>query len=162
MYVERFYLAFRINQRLTHEDHSLAVQLSQGHKHVVPILYWHIARVMLIIEESRRAAGYGTFESRMYRDSAVPSTTSSVRMLDTAISLFLLGAHGRYRKSLRTINLNDFVSLEEFTTLMRSLLAEWADTNLLGSVFLSYVDSVRVISEISLIVFPGPTSLFRQ
>ncbi|KII94570.1 hypothetical protein PLICRDRAFT_33372 [Plicaturopsis crispa FD-325 SS-3] len=125
-----------------------AVRLVQIYRHlkdrriqsgdsIVPALGWHIARVMRHIEHSRERYGFATREARIYRDIAHPKLSWKVWAVDTVLLFLLLGAHTAYRKRLQSTRIKGTVYMPDFHTLMESLLKEWADTNLLATVFIT-------------------------
>lgn len=100
---------------------------------LIPALLWHIARVMIEIEETRTRYKHGTAEARIYRNIVVPETPAEMRKWDVLFGILLFGAHTAYRRRLRRTYIKEVVYLPEFRRLMESLLLEWADTNLLVS-----------------------------
>ncbi|KAI0064299.1 hypothetical protein BV25DRAFT_1914504 [Artomyces pyxidatus] len=110
---------------------------SQGQLSTVPALAWHVARVMAKIEAVRERYHYGTKEARLYRDIAIPSPTLRTKAIDGLLSGLMFGAHKMYRERLEQTRPKGYVYLPDFQELMRSLLVEWSDANLLATVFVS-------------------------
>ncbi|KAJ6488852.1 hypothetical protein C8R45DRAFT_248391 [Mycena sanguinolenta] len=104
---------------------------------LVPALSHHVARVMIPIEASRERYKYGTREARLYRDIAIPPPTWKVRIWDFVLGIILCGTHKNYRVRLEATIPKGVVSLPEFRSLMKTLLSEWADSNLVATVLVS-------------------------
>ncbi|KDQ51537.1 hypothetical protein JAAARDRAFT_62420 [Jaapia argillacea MUCL 33604] len=117
---------FPLNDDQTQRAIQLYHDLKDGGPSAYPILAWHIARVMTIIEESRDIALYGTMDSRLYRDVAIPKPTRTVQVMDLLLMFFLFGAHRMYRRRLQAAAPKKNVHQFEFQKLMRSFLLEWA------------------------------------
>ena len=106
---------------------------------MLPALAWHISRVMIKIEAVRERYRYGTKEARLYRDIAVEEPTWRGRLLDVLLFCVFFNVHGTYKDRLESARPKGHVYLPVFRELMRSLLVEWSDSNLLATVFVSYV-----------------------
>ncbi|KAH7923628.1 hypothetical protein BV22DRAFT_1036108 [Leucogyrophana mollusca] len=100
---------------------------------VVPAMIWHIARVMAEVEKSRLLYKWGTHGNRIYRNIAIPEPT----WLELLLALPLFGAHSMYRKRLQSTRVKGAVYVPDFQKLMQQFLGEWADSNLLATVFVS-------------------------
>ncbi|OAX37450.1 hypothetical protein K503DRAFT_866861 [Rhizopogon vinicolor AM-OR11-026] len=100
---------------------------------VIPAIIWHIARVMTEVEKSRTRYHWGTPENRIYRDVAIPEPSR----LEMILTLPLFGAHSMYRTRLQGTRVKGAVYLPDFQKLMQQFLDEWADSNLLATVFVS-------------------------
>jgi hypothetical protein len=100
---------------------------------------------MIKIEIVRERYHYGTKDARLYRDIAVekkPKLTSRwwcERLLDVLLFCVFFNTHGTYKIRLESTRPKGHVYLPDFRELMRSLLVEWSDSNLLATVFVSYV-----------------------
>ena len=129
----------------------------------MPALAWHISRVMIKIEAVRERYHYGTKDARLYRDIAVAVSGSGSgsnsnsderrtwrsRLLDFVLASLFFNSHGTYRDRLESTRPKGHVYLPDFRELMSSLLVEWSDSNLLATVFVSYVfftSSVAVVT----------------
>ncbi|KAH9177753.1 hypothetical protein EDB89DRAFT_2064711 [Lactarius sanguifluus] len=91
-----------------------------GHEryhNVLPALVWHISPVMHEIETVRERYHYGTKKARLYRDIAVERRTWRDRLEDVFLFCVLFNSQGQ--------------------ELIKSLLVEWSDSNLLATVFVS-------------------------
>lgn len=123
------------------------VPYGQGRHSIVPALAWHISRVMIKIEAVRERYRYGTKDARLYRDIAVSGSGSDerrtwrARLLDLVLASLFFNSHGTYRDRLESTRPKGHVYLPDFRELMSSLLVEWSDSNLLATVFVSYVSS---------------------
>ena len=99
---------------------------------------------MIKIELVRERYHYGTKDARLYRDIAVvpaaPSTSPwRERLLDVLLFCVFFNTHGTYKIRLESTRPKGHVYLPDFRELMSSLLVEWSDSNLLATVFVSYV-----------------------
>ncbi|KAJ6613887.1 hypothetical protein B0H10DRAFT_2047070 [Mycena sp. CBHHK59/15] len=146
-------LAFGSNERVLDvkdttfpfEDHQIVrlIKVYQDLKefdrsyNVVPALSWHIARTMFEVESARARYKYGTPVARIYRDKAIPKRTLDVITWDIIIGLLFFGTHTNYRTRLECTIIKGIISLPDFRRLMQSLVAEWADSNLVATVFVS-------------------------
>ena len=115
------------------------VPYGQGRYSVLPALAWHISRVMIKIEAVRERYRYGTKDARLYRDIAVEEPTWRGRLLDVLLFCVFFNAHGTYKDRLESARPKGHVYLPVFRELMSNLLVEWSDSNLLATVFVSYV-----------------------
>ena len=118
---------------------TTGVPYGQGRHSILPALAWHISRVMIKIEAVRERYHYGTKEARLYRDIAVDAPTWRERLLDVLLFSLFFNSHGTYRDRLESTRPKGHVYLPDFRELMSSLLVEWSDSNLLATVFVSYV-----------------------
>ncbi|KAG1771617.1 hypothetical protein EV702DRAFT_1281656 [Suillus placidus] len=84
---------------------------------VIPAIVWHIARVMTEVEKPRTRYHWGTPENRIYRNVAIPESSR----LEIILTLPLFGAYSMYRTRLQGPRFLD----------------EWADFNLLATIFVS-------------------------
>ncbi|KAF8886978.1 hypothetical protein BD779DRAFT_544492 [Infundibulicybe gibba] len=132
--------------------HDLKV-LQQVGQNVTPALAWHMGKVMGEIERSRQKYSFGTRDARIYRNVAISKPTWGVRVLDVVISLLFFGVHKTYRKRLATTQPNGTPYLPDFRKLMQSFLVEWADSNLVATVFVS--------ANVGFLAVPGINSLQR-
>ena len=94
---------------------------------------------MIKIEVVRERYHYGTKAARLYRDVAVAAPTWRARLLDVLLFCVFFNTHGTYKIRLESTRPKDHVYLPDFRELMGSLLVEWSDSNLLATVFVSYV-----------------------
>jgi hypothetical protein len=120
------------------------VPYGQGRHSIVPALAWHISRVMIKIEAVRERYRYGTKDARLYRDIAVSDSVSPTwraHLLDLVLASLFFNSHGTYQDRLESTRPKGHVYLPDFRELMSSLLVEWSDSNLLATVFVSYVSS---------------------
>ncbi|KAJ7486970.1 hypothetical protein FB451DRAFT_1228430 [Mycena latifolia] len=120
---------------------------------LVPALAYHIATVMSHIEKARARYGYGTPDARLYRDVAIPAPTWHVLFLDIPLGVLFCGTHKSYRTRLECTVPNGIVSLSDFRQLMQNMMAEWADSNLVATVFVSV--------NVGFLAVPGITALQR-
>lgn len=104
---------------------------------VLPALAWHISRVMLKIETVRERYHYGTKKARLYRDIAVEKRTWRDRLEDVLLFCVLFNSHRTYKDRLESTRPKGHVYLPDFRELIKSLLVEWSDSNLLATVFVS-------------------------
>lgn len=81
---------------------------------------------MFEIETARSRYGYGTTRARMYRDVAIPESTSNLMIWDFFLGLLLCGTHTNYRTRLYSTAPKGFISLPDFRSLMRNFMSEWA------------------------------------
>ncbi|KAJ7204217.1 hypothetical protein C8J57DRAFT_386060 [Mycena rebaudengoi] len=103
----------------------------------VPAIIWHIARTMESIESARSRYYYGTPSARRYRDIAIPRATWEVAVCDLIMGLILWGAQKNYRTRLQATVPGRIISVPDFRRLMMNLMAEWVDSNLVATVFVS-------------------------
>jgi hypothetical protein len=96
---------------------------------------------MIKIEIVRERYHYGTKDARLYRDIAIETkpTWRVERLLDVLLFCVFFSTHGTYKIRLEGTRPKGHVYLPDFRELMRSLLVEWSDSNLLATVFVSYV-----------------------
>ncbi|KAI0301621.1 hypothetical protein B0F90DRAFT_322641 [Multifurca ochricompacta] len=113
------------------------VPYGQGRYSVLPALAWHISRVMIKIEAVRELYHYGTKKARVYRDIAVETPTWRKRLVDVLLFCVFFNSHRTYRERLESTRPKGHVYLPDFRELMKSLLVEWSDSNLLATVFVS-------------------------
>ncbi|KAA1466618.1 hypothetical protein DENSPDRAFT_831480 [Dentipellis sp. KUC8613] len=113
------------------------VSAAAGDCSFMAAIVWHVARVMSDIERYRQRYQYGTQGSRIYRDVAVAEPTWQVKIVDGLLFLFLFGVHRMYRERLERTRPGGIIYLPDFQNMMKSLLVEWADSNLLATVFVS-------------------------
>ncbi|EIW76494.1 hypothetical protein CONPUDRAFT_146885 [Coniophora puteana RWD-64-598 SS2] len=111
------------DSRLRHEEdaHTLT-----------PLLIWEIARAMRIVEASRGRYGYGTPSNRLYRNLAAPPPAWWEGAL---LGAPLLGAHHMYKRRLQESRVKGEVYAPVFQRAVQGFLDEWADSNLLATVF---------------------------
>ncbi|KAJ7685948.1 hypothetical protein B0H17DRAFT_1072971 [Mycena rosella] len=121
---------------------------------LVPALAYHIAKVMFHIEEARARYAYGTPAARLYRDLAIPESTLQVFLWDIPIGILFCGTHRSYRTRLACTVPKGLVSLPDFRRLMQNMMAEWADSNLVATVFVSV--------NVGFLAVPGITTLQRD
>ncbi|KAH9962982.1 hypothetical protein BC827DRAFT_185837 [Russula dissimulans] len=119
------------------------VPYTHGRHSVLPVLAWHISRVMTKIESVRERYRYGTKDARLYRDVAIDAPTWRERLLDVLLFSLFFNSHRTYRDRLAGTRPKGHVYLPDFRELMSGLLVEWSDSNLLATVFLSYVSLAR-------------------
>lgn len=112
---------------------DLKDRLESTENAVIPAIVWHIARVMAEVEKSRTQYHWGTPENRIYRNVAIPEPSR----LEMILTLPLFGAHSMYRTRLQGTRVKGAVYLPDFRKLMQQFLDEWADSNLLATVFVS-------------------------
>ncbi|KAJ6540889.1 hypothetical protein DFH09DRAFT_1089846 [Mycena vulgaris] len=155
-YMEAYFvsaLAFGANERVLDEKTTtspfkdeqimrltqvyLDLKASASQVALVPTLAYHIAKVMYPIEQARVAYGYGTPDARLYRDLAIPESTWKVILWDMVIGVIFCGTHKSYRTRLECTVPNNHVFLPYFRRLMQNMMAEWADSNLVATVFVS-------------------------
>ncbi|KAJ7183954.1 hypothetical protein C8R46DRAFT_1309243 [Mycena filopes] len=106
------------------------------HCNLLPALIYHIGRVMVFVASARQDDGYGTpTATQMYRPPP-PAAPQEVQALDAFLTVTLCGTHQSYRTQLQAA-VPGGVELPEFRRLMRTLLAEWGDSNLVATVILS-------------------------
>jgi hypothetical protein len=117
----------------------IGVPYSQGQQSILPAVAWHISRVMIKIEAVRELYHYGTKEARLYRDIAVETPTWREHLVDVLLFCVFFNSHKTYRARLESTRPKGHVYLPDFRDLMSSLLVEWSDSNLLATVFVSYV-----------------------
>ncbi|KAJ7092873.1 hypothetical protein B0H15DRAFT_164369 [Mycena belliarum] len=120
---------------------------------VVPTLAQHIATVMCEVEKTRARYGHGTSRARLHRDVAIPAATWPVRFVDIAVGLLFCGTHTGYRTRLQRTVPQGLVFLPDFRRLMQNMMAEWADSNLVATVFVSV--------NVGFLAVPGITPLER-
>jgi len=97
---------------------------------------------MTKIESVRERYHYGTKHARLYRDIAIDKPTATWRsrlLLDVLLFSLFFNSHRTYRDRLAATRPKGHVYLPDFRELMNDLLVEWSDSNLLATVFLSYV-----------------------
>lgn len=94
---------------------------------------------MIKIQVVRERYHYGTKDARLYRDVAVAKPTWRERLLDVFLLCVFFNTHGTYKIRLESTRPKGHVYLPDFRELIRSLLVEWSDSNLLATVFVSYV-----------------------
>ncbi|KAJ7714605.1 hypothetical protein B0H16DRAFT_1807751 [Mycena metata] len=97
--------------------------LKEGHTahcNLIPALVYHVAR---------------TYKWIARRWSPCPG--QNVRVLDGVLALALCGTHHNYRTRLQATVPAGGILLSDFRQLMRKLLSEWADSNLVATVVLS-------------------------
>ncbi|KAJ7183897.1 hypothetical protein C8R46DRAFT_1186758 [Mycena filopes] len=116
---------------------------------LAPALAFHIARAMVDIDAARRHYNYGTPAARLYRDVAIPPPTRAVRVWDLVLGILLCGTHKNYRVRLEATIPNDVVALPEFRLLMRNMMSEWADSNLVATVLVSVNVSFLAVPDIN-------------
>ena len=93
---------------------------------VASIITWHIATAMIEVSKSRTRYKWGTTETRMYRNVAVPKPTTKVRVFEGVLMAVLFGMHSMYRRRLQNCRVQGMVYVPDFHDLMRSLVVEWA------------------------------------
>ncbi|GBE80207.1 predicted protein [Sparassis crispa] len=138
--------------RLLQVYDDLREAASQGLK-VVPAQAWLIARTMARIEVSRRQVKHGTREFSMYRAVAVSPTRWQVRVADVCLVFLLFGVQRMYRLRLESVRVKGVVYPPDLRDLFKNFLAEWADSNLLATVFVS--------ANIAFLALSGGTSIQR-
>ncbi|KAJ7839963.1 hypothetical protein B0H14DRAFT_2786082 [Mycena olivaceomarginata] len=121
---------------------------------VLPALSYHIARTMLAVAAARERYAYGTRNARMYRDIAIPPPTPQMWVWDFFLGVMLCGTHKNYRVRLEATVPKGVVGLPEFRGLMRGLMSEWADSNLVATVLVSV--------NVGFLAVPDITSLQRS
>ncbi|KAJ7182334.1 hypothetical protein C8R43DRAFT_3084 [Mycena crocata] len=104
---------------------------------LVPALTYHIASTMREVTKTRRRYGYGTASARIYRDIAIPPSTWTVVLWDAFFAIVLCGTHKNYRTRLEGTVPRGAIALKDFRQLMRNLMSEWADSNLVATVLVS-------------------------
>ncbi|KAI9465737.1 hypothetical protein BJY52DRAFT_1183320 [Lactarius psammicola] len=127
-------------QRFMQVYRDLKSSAPYGHERylsVLPALAWHISRVMLKIETVRERYHYGTKKARVYRDIAVERRTWRDRLEDVLLFCVLFNSHRTYKDRLESTRPKGHVYLPDFRELIKSLLVEWSDSNLLATVFVS-------------------------
>ncbi|KAH9042521.1 hypothetical protein EDB85DRAFT_1071674 [Lactarius pseudohatsudake] len=87
--------------------------------------------------ETVRGYHYGTKKARLYRDIAVERRTWRDRLEDVLLLCVLFNSHRMYKDRLESTRPKGYVYLPDFRELIRSLLVEWSDSNLLATVFVS-------------------------
>jgi hypothetical protein len=92
---------------------------------------------MLKIETVRERYHYGTKKARLYRDIAVERRTWRDRLEDVLLFCVLFNSHRTYKDRLESTRPKGHVYLPDFRELIKSLLVEWSDSNLLATVFVS-------------------------
>ncbi|KAH9048422.1 hypothetical protein EDB84DRAFT_1556877 [Lactarius hengduanensis] len=85
--------------------------------------------------ETVRGYHYGTKKARLYRDIAVERRTWRDRLEDMLLLCVLFDSHRTYKDRLESTRPKGHVYLPDFRELIRSLLVEWSDSNLLATVF---------------------------
>ena len=118
-------------------EHKAAPYGHERYYSVLPALAWHISRVMLKIETVRERYHYGTKKARLYRDIAVEKRTWRDRLEDVLLFCVLFNSHRTYKDRLESTRPKGHVYLPDFRELIKSLLVEWSDSNLLATVFVS-------------------------
>ncbi|KAJ7110579.1 hypothetical protein C8R44DRAFT_883713 [Mycena epipterygia] len=129
------------------------IDLKESQIPLIPAMAYHIATAMYEIEKARQRYGYATKNNRLYRDMAIKEVHWKVDVSDIIISVLLCGTHRNYRTRLACTVPNGKVSLPDFRRLMQSLMAEWADSNLVATVFVSV--------DVGFLAVPGITALQR-
>ena len=119
------------------DEHKAAPYGHERYYSVLPALAWHISRVMLKIETVRERYHYGTKKARLYRDIAVERRTWRDRLEDVLLFCVLFNSHRTYKDRLESTRPKGHVYLPDFRELIKSLLVEWSDSNLLATVFVS-------------------------
>ena len=119
------------------DEHKAAPYGHERYYSVLPALAWHISRVMLKIETVRERYHYGTKKARLYRDIAVEKRTWRDRLEDVLLFCVLFSSHRTYKDRLESTRPKGHVYLPDFRELIKSLLVEWSDSNLLATVFVS-------------------------
>ncbi|KAJ6623294.1 hypothetical protein B0H10DRAFT_809137 [Mycena sp. CBHHK59/15] len=126
------------------EDHQIArfITVYQDLKeldrsyNVVPALSWHIARTMFEVQLARERRERGVPVVPIYRPKRMPKRLDAIAW-DIIIGLLLCGTLKSYRTRLEATNVKGVISLPDFRRLMESLVAEWSDSNLVATVFVS-------------------------
>ncbi|KAH9060600.1 hypothetical protein EDB87DRAFT_595306 [Lactarius vividus] len=127
-------------QRFMQVYRDLKSSARYGHERyyiLLPALAWHISRVMHKIETVRERYHYGTKKARVYRDIAVERRTWRDRLEDVLLFCVLFNSHRTYKDRLESTRPKGHVYLPDFRELIKSLLVEWSDSNLLATVFVS-------------------------
>ncbi|KAJ7208876.1 hypothetical protein GGX14DRAFT_543338 [Mycena pura] len=125
-----------------------------AHPDLVPALAHHIARVMFDIECMRQQYNHGTLDAHIYRNIAIPRPTPIVWLCDFFLGVLFCGTHKNYRVRLEATVPKGDVALADFRQLMRNLLSEWADSNLVATVLVSV--------NVGFLAVPDITSLQRS
>lgn len=141
-------------QRLTRVYQDLIREMESGNREGVrAALYWHIARTMVIIEQARQKSKFGTLDYELYRPVVTAKPSIKVRVYELLLMLVLFGAHKMYRVRLQSTRVKGEVYLADFRELLKTLLAEWTDSNLLATVFVG--------ANVAFLAVPDITSLQR-
>ncbi|KAI0782564.1 hypothetical protein C8Q75DRAFT_737530 [Abortiporus biennis] len=120
---------------------------------IIGTLSWHIARTMKKVEAARRRVNFGSANNSLYRQVVTAEPSWKVRLMETGLMVFMFGAHKVYRERLQSARVKDIVYLPDFRDLLRNLLAEWSDSNLLATVFVG--------ANIAFLAVPDITTLQR-
>ncbi|PCH40717.1 hypothetical protein WOLCODRAFT_162479 [Wolfiporia cocos MD-104 SS10] len=105
-------------------------------KYMVPVMAWHIARAMIKVEEDRHEHRYGKQDWQLYRSVAIDGPTWQVKLMDFFLSLVLFGIQRMYRLRLQGAYIKGRVDADGLGDLFEHFLDEWADSNLLATVFI--------------------------
>ncbi|KAJ7204550.1 hypothetical protein B0H12DRAFT_1161088 [Mycena haematopus] len=117
-----------------------------------PALVYHMGRVMHELAWARIKNNYGTLTVI----SPAPDSASDweVATCDVCLALILCGTHENYRVRLEGTVPNGKILLPKFRNLVRTLLSEWADSNLVATVLVSV--------NVGFLGIPGLTALQRS
>ncbi|KAK7038623.1 hypothetical protein R3P38DRAFT_2906754 [Favolaschia claudopus] len=101
---------------------------------LVPALVYHMGQVMFSVSTARSRAQ----RAQHPMTSTSTPTQATVRMWDLLIGLMLLANHRKYRGRLSAVmSSKGAIKLPAFRAMVRSLLAEWGESNLVAAVILS-------------------------
>ncbi|KAH7922557.1 hypothetical protein BV22DRAFT_648393 [Leucogyrophana mollusca] len=115
----------------------------------VPAILWHIAMVMEEIWHRRREFRYGIISVGRPEQIYGPSTMTQIS--DLVMAIFFFGAPALYTRRLEETRREASVYVPVFRDMMKSLLVEWTNSNLLATVF--------VLTSIGFLTLPGLSSL---
>ncbi|KAJ7330311.1 hypothetical protein DFH08DRAFT_1022444 [Mycena albidolilacea] len=105
---------------------------------LVPALIYHIGRVMFSIASARDLNNYGTLVDQTEGSGTAKEPTQwGVAAWNFCLAIILLGTHENYRLRLEAIVPKGTINLPKFRHLVRNLLSEWADSNLVATVIVS-------------------------
>lgn len=135
---------------------------------VVPAILYHTAEAMEGLRGIRHLYEFGTDTAITRKPTSHQASRSNQRkppfIVDCVLYLLLLGPHVSYRERMMRVAVIDptrratpterlIADVHEFRRLMRGLLMEWADSNLLATVFAS--------ANVAFLAVPDITSLQR-
>ncbi|KAF7326795.1 hypothetical protein MSAN_02499000 [Mycena sanguinolenta] len=136
-----------------------ALNTPAGPSNLVPALAYHMGQIMDFLVDARQRNNYGLTEvaprfQQLYPDEASSASPWELAIWDPFLTVILCGTHENYRARLDAAMPRRTIRILKFRNLMRSLLSEWADSNLVATVTLSV--------NVAFLGIPGLTALPRS
>ncbi|KAJ6488857.1 hypothetical protein C8R45DRAFT_1213494 [Mycena sanguinolenta] len=118
-----------------------AFNTPKGPSNLVPALAYHMGQVMYLLAMARDKNNYGLteVEPEFWHLSEDEKTVSAWELAtwDLFLAVILCGTHENYRVRLEAAMPKRIIRLPKFRNLVRTLLSEWADSNLIATVILA-------------------------